>query len=101
MYEAHISATATQFVNDDGDTLEEHGWIIPSWSMTELYEEKPECEEKFDTHEEALEWIKEQVGEVEDTDSSRGNYYASDSVTTYDDGQATHYSYCGHISEVE
>lgn len=98
MFEVHITASSYEFDDEGETTSENHGWIIPSWSMTEIYptDEKPEGE-KFDTHQEALDYIESEIGSVDTNDSSRGNYYAEDSKNV--DG--VNYSYAGHIKEIK
>lgn len=99
MFEARITASEIER-DENGETINEnHGWITPSWSMTEIYTSPNDIEaEKFDTLEEAIEWIESYIGEVDKKHVERGHYYAEDTHFDYETGYV--YSYVGHVSKV-
>ena len=88
----------TEESDTHGDAAE-RGWVDPSWSMRVLFEDRGGVEVKtFDTLDEAVEYIEETIGSVDQNDAPF-NYYANDSRMDLESGDS--WRYAGHITEVE
>lgn len=76
----------------------ESGWIDPQWSMTVLHSEREDVRvAEFETLGEAVEYIEETIGYVDDG-SNGETFYAADTFLDFSTGDS--WSYAGHITEV-
>lgn len=80
---AFMSATKVVFNSDqDDDYTEEHGWIDPSWSMTELFESRNDVRSVLMASQDA-EDFDELVRDVIEglTSNGDGTFYSEDEYT--------------------
>lgn len=93
-----VTATATTW-GDSGssdDYEQEHGWVQPQFSRTTLYENRDDVAPIYSGTDPAAaaSEIRDFLGGVEQPESGRGSFYASDSESSLESG--TSYSYACH-----
>lgn len=88
-----FAASTTEFLNEDGDTREEHGWISPSWNDKELYANIEDVEStEIPDDQELVDFIESFFGAVEENTSGSGTFYYVDSRQDYESGKVYSYS---------
>lgn len=88
----YITATSV-----DPDTMEEnHGWIDPEWSMTQLHDDKEDVryiDVDSDTYPDVQDQIYQIIGDTHTDDGER--FYGDGS--TQDMNTGIDWSYCAHV----
>lgn len=97
----YLTATSVYWPTEDDDYIDEHGWVDPSWSLTELYEDRADVAPIYvgKSVKRAAESILEHLGSIDDSGSAP-TFYGTHEHAPLDDALGRNWTYAAHVEGI-